>query len=579
MWGLMLSDLNLLTACKAPPKPKDKEASGGTDNSDSKITRNPEPENSACPIHQEPTSNSPSKEESSLAPQEAKGKTSTEDEKSGDSKKAGSSGDSKPRQKKFSFEKSYKGRTSKGTFKAKVSAWGSMTTDTDKKSKSQSGSSSAMSVKEALFGSNPETTPPTSSNPNPNPNPSPKEKKMERRSDPPKEIDFYAGIPYDETLKKHIPQNYKDEAILILVPYLRALEKQLQSWTSWAQQKVVQALKRLGEDKAELTLLRQEKEEADKCARENEVVEETSRKRLHEMENALSLFNEQLQVLSSKIRRLEMEKALFLKEKEAEHLKASMEAAKMEQTEIREQEYFKKVQSLDSERRLLLEEQRDIKRKTAELEGVVDKAKARYDQFEVLWKHEAKQREKTTAQKDSLMEKRKEGIALRKEEEKNIKQMAERNVQKCEENIKSLEKKVSEMRSEADKLMIASLNIGYGSGPSALPKVKKRLAVFEGNFGSLTPERECVMCMNEEKSVVFLPCAHQIHGLKGFVWFDFQYFYDLEKQFRSRFYFLKIFSSLVNLKLSISNFFWKINKYNNSITLEKIIKSTRICLF
>ncbi|KAL3849826.1 hypothetical protein ACJIZ3_011708 [Penstemon smallii] len=510
MWGLMLSDLYLLTACKAPPKPKDKEASGGTDNSDSKKTGNPEPENSACPIHQEPNSNSPSKEESSLAPQETKGKTSTEDDKSGDSKKGGSSSNSKPRQKTFNFEKSYKGRTSKRTFKAKVSAWGSMTTDTDKKSKSQSGSSSTMSVNEALFGSNPETTPPTSSDPNPNPNPSPQEKKMERSSEPPKEIDFYAGIPYDETLKKHIAQDYKDEAILALVPYLRALEKELQSWGSWAHQKVVQALKRLGEDKAELTTLRQEKEEADKFVKENQIVEETSRKRLYEIENALSLFNEQLQVLSSKIRRLEMEKALFLKEKEAEHLNALMEAAKMEQTEIREQAYLKKVQSVDSERRLLLEEQRDLKRKTAELEGVVNKAKERYDQFEVLWKHEAKQREKTTTQKDSLMEKRKEGIALRKEEEKNIKQMAERNVQKCEENIKSLEKKVSEMRSEADKLMIASLNIGYGSGPSALPKVKKRLAVFEGNFGGLTPERECVMCMNEEKFVVFLPCAHQL---------------------------------------------------------------------
>ncbi|KAL3834038.1 hypothetical protein ACJIZ3_008774 [Penstemon smallii] len=89
MWSLLVCDLNLLTACKAPPKPKDKEASGGTDNSDSKKTGNPEPENSTCPIHQEPNSNPPLKEESSLAPQETKGKTSTEDEKSGESKKGG----------------------------------------------------------------------------------------------------------------------------------------------------------------------------------------------------------------------------------------------------------------------------------------------------------------------------------------------------------------------------------------------------------------------------------------------------------------------------------------------------------
>ncbi|KAL3849817.1 hypothetical protein ACJIZ3_011699 [Penstemon smallii] len=468
MWSLLLSDLNLLTACKVPPEPKDKEASGGTDNSDSKKTGNQEPENSACPIHQEPNSNSPSKEESSLAPQEAKGKTSREDQKSGDSKKGGSSGDSKLRQKNRNLvlllqcplKNLYLEQTPKQLLRHLPTQ---------------------IQIKILLQKE--------------------KKKKKERRSDPPKEINFYAGIPYDETLKKHIPQDYIDEAILTLVPYMRALEKELQSWSSWAQQKVVQALKRLGEDKAELTTLRQEKEEAHKFVKENKIAEETSRKRLYEMENALTLFNEQLPVLSSKIRGLEMEKALFLKEKEAEHSKALMEADKMKQTATREQENFKKVQSVDSERRLFLEEQRDIQRNTVELEGISNKAKAQCDQFE--------QREKTTTQKDSFMEKRKEGIALRKEEEKNIKQRAERNVQKCEENIKSLEKKVSVMRSEADKLMIASLNMGYGSGPSELPKVRKRLPVFEGNFGGLTPERECVMCMNEEKSVVFLPCAHQ----------------------------------------------------------------------
>ncbi|KAI3472685.1 hypothetical protein Pfo_030834 [Paulownia fortunei] len=100
--------------------------------------------------------------------------------------------------------------------------------------------------------------------------------------------------------------------------------------------------------------------------------------------------------------------------------------------------------------------------------------------------------------------------------------MAQTNMQKCEDNIKNLENMISELRLESDKSKIAALNVGYGSclaGENVstfpgmqLPKITKRLAVFQDNFGAgdVKPERECVMCMTEEISVVFLPCAHQV---------------------------------------------------------------------
>ncbi|KAK4408029.1 putative E3 ubiquitin-protein ligase [Sesamum angolense] len=96
------------------------------------------------------------------------------------------------------------------------------------------------------------------------------------------------------------------------------------------------------------------------------------------------------------------------------------------------------------------------------------------------------------------------------------------SMQKCEEDIKNLENMISELRLESDKSKIAALNVGYGSCLAGenisafpgmhLPKITKRLAVFQDNFGGddVKPERECVMCMTDEIAVVFLPCAHQV---------------------------------------------------------------------
>lgn len=90
-------------------------------------------------------------------------------------------------------------------------------------------------------------------------------------------------------------------------------------------------------------------------------------------------------------------------------------------------------------------------------------------------------------------------------------------MQKCKENIKNLENMISELRLESDRSRIAALNVGYGSSlggenVSKSVKMTKKLAVFQDNFGDedVKPERECVMCMTDEISVVFLPCSHQV---------------------------------------------------------------------
>lgn len=92
-------------------------------------------------------------------------------------------------------------------------------------------------------------------------------------------------------------------------------------------------------------------------------------------------------------------------------------------------------------------------------------------------------------------------------------QKAENEMQKYKERIEEIESKISELRLESESSKIAALRRGSINGNYGYQaaKVSKRLAVFRDNFSDTIArsERECVMCLAEEMSVVFLPCAHQ----------------------------------------------------------------------
>lgn len=100
-------------------------------------------------------------------------------------------------------------------------------------------------------------------------------------------------------------------------------------------------------------------------------------------------------------------------------------------------------------------------------------------------------------------------------------------MQKYNNNIKELEAEISKLRLESESSKIAALRRGinwsYGSVPTdskstpalqgyPVPNVLKRLPVFQdiSRAGKVKQERECVMCMTEDISVIFLPCAHQV---------------------------------------------------------------------
>ncbi|XP_075654403.1 putative E3 ubiquitin-protein ligase RF298 [Castanea sativa] len=337
----------------------------------------------------------------------------------------------------------------------------------------------------------------------------------------------FAGIPYDKSLGQWVPRDKKDELILKLVPRVRDLQNQLQEWTEWANQKVMQAARRLGKEKAELKTLRQEKEEVERLKKEKQTLEENTMKKLSEMENALCKASGQVERANSAVRRLEVENAQLRQEMEAAILRAAESAASCEEVSKREKKTLMKFQSWEKQKTLFQEELSTEKRKVTQLLQELEQDKCLEEQLEAKWKKEEKGKEELLGQANSIRKEREQIEASTKSKEDMIKSKAEKNLQKYKDDIEKLEKEISQLRLKTDSSKIAALKRGIdGSYASRLTDIRNGLdhqnswAPYISDVvrdfqdysesGGVKRERECVMCLSEEMSVVFLPCAHQV---------------------------------------------------------------------
>uniref|UniRef100_A0A5B7ABU1 RING-type domain-containing protein n=1 Tax=Davidia involucrata TaxID=16924 RepID=A0A5B7ABU1_DAVIN len=334
----------------------------------------------------------------------------------------------------------------------------------------------------------------------------------------------YARVPYDKSLGQWIPQDKKDEMILKLVPRVKELQNQLQEWTEWANQKVMQAARRLGKDKAELKTLRQEKEEVERLKKEKQTLEENTMKKLSEMENALCKASGQVERANSTVRRLEVENAALRQDMDAAKLRAAESAASCQEVSKREKRTLMKFQSWEKQKTVFQEELVAEKRKLVQLQQDLEQAKDLRDQLEARWKQEEKAKEELLTHASSVRKEREQIESSSKSKENMIKMKAENNLKRYKDDIEKLEKEISKLRLKTDSSKIAALRRGIdGSYASRLTDIRNAPAFKESyvsrmvtdfqdysGTGGVKRERECVMCLSEEMSVVFLPCAHQV---------------------------------------------------------------------
>lgn len=145
-------------------------------------------------------------------------------------------------------------------------------------------------------------------------------------------------------------------AVMDLVNEVREAEGQVGERKEWAQEKAVQAARKLSGDLHELRMLRMEREADQRAAKGKEVSEDATTRRLAEMESALKKAGGQVDRANAAARKMEAENAEVRAEVEASKLSASESVAACLEVSKREKKYLKKLVAWEKHREKVLEE-------------------------------------------------------------------------------------------------------------------------------------------------------------------------------------------------------------------------------
>lgn len=165
-----------------------------------------------------------------------------------------------------------------------------------------------------------------------------------------------------------VMEDQKDEMILSLLHQIKDLEKQVKERKEWAHEKAMQAAKKLSSDLTELKVLRMEMEETQRLKKGKQTLEETTMKRLSEMEDALRKASGQVDRANAVVRRLETENAEIRAEMEASKLSASESETSRLKVAKRERKCQKRLLALEKEKTKLQDEIAEEKQKISELQ-------------------------------------------------------------------------------------------------------------------------------------------------------------------------------------------------------------------
>jgi len=335
----------------------------------------------------------------------------------------------------------------------------------------------------------------------------------------------YDTVSLDQIFGGNGSQDRKDEMLMKMFHRVRELETLLQVWTEWAQQKVMQAAHRLSKDKAELKALRQEKEEAVRLKKEKQSLEESTMKKLSEMENALRKASGQVERANAAVRKLEDENAQVRRDMEAAKLSASESATACQEAINREKGMQKKLEAWERQKARLQEELVSEKRKLVHLQQQLVKAKERKLQIEVKWRQEEKAKEEAIMRAEAEKREKEQVDATAKRREAALRRKEEIDSQQYRDDVQRLEREIAQLRLTSESSKLAAMQWGSDCRfASCLPDTNSIEVLKQTNARLLSEiaelqdlsrrevrrDRECVMCLSEEMSVVFLPCAHQV---------------------------------------------------------------------
>ncbi|KAK4363362.1 hypothetical protein RND71_018603 [Anisodus tanguticus] len=326
----------------------------------------------------------------------------------------------------------------------------------------------------------------------------------------------FQDLNLDENTQKGDGQlDQKDEMVLSLIDQIKDLERQVKERKDWAHQKAMQAARKLSHDLTELKTLRMEKEDTQRQKKGKQVIEDTTMKRLSDMENALRKASGQVDRANLAVKKLETENAEIRAEMEASKLSASESAKTCMEAAKREKKCIKKLAVWDKQRKKLQEDIAAEKEKILDLKKQLVQVDAAQKDAEANWRQEQKAKEQASALVEEERRLKEAAEANNKRKLEALRLKIEIDFQRHKDDLQRLEQDLSRLRASTE-LQNQSANLAAGNNNGEQPhggdiaRMLRELDRFEDSSEKDNSDRECLLCMKDEVSVVFLPCAHQV---------------------------------------------------------------------
>eukprot|EP00257_Ricinus_communis_P016815 XP_015575100.1 MND1-interacting protein 1 [Ricinus communis] len=328
----------------------------------------------------------------------------------------------------------------------------------------------------------------------------------------------FSDLNLDENLEL-AGEDQKDEMIVTLLHQIKDLERQVKERKEWAHQKAMQAARKLSSDLTELKMLRMEREETQRLKKGKQTLEDSTMKRLSEMENALRKASGQVDRANAAVRRLETENAEIRAEMEASKLSSSESTSTCMEAVKREKKWLKKLLAWEKQKTKLQDEIADEKEKIKELQRCLAMVEQAQKEAEAKWRQEVKVKEQVLAQVEEERRSKEAAEASNKRKLEALRLKIEIDFQRHKDDLQRLEQELSRLKASAES---PDLNHQLSTLPSGKPEKTKpqgetiaRLLheldkLEDSSDKGANCERDCIICMKDEVSIVFLPCAHQV---------------------------------------------------------------------
>ncbi|PIN23729.1 putative E3 ubiquitin ligase [Handroanthus impetiginosus] len=328
----------------------------------------------------------------------------------------------------------------------------------------------------------------------------------------------FRDLNLDENTEQ-VSLDQKDEMILGLIHQIKDLEKQVKERKEWAHQKAMQAARKLSHDLTELKMLRMEREETQRMKKGKHTLEDTTLIKLTEMENALRTASGQVDRANAAVRKLEIENAEIRAEMEASKLSASESVTTCLEVAKREKKYLKKLLAWEKQKTKVQEEIATEKQKISELQQELAQVEAATKEAEEKWKQEQKAKELVLTQLEEERRLKEASEANNKRKLEALRLKIEIDFQRYKDDLQRLEQEYARLKESAQYTEVENQSNDFwtensnGINPQGetIARLLHELDQLEDSQEKqVSCDRVCMICMEDEVSVVFLPCAHQV---------------------------------------------------------------------